>query len=491
MYYSVCLLTHTAHIFTFRLIVNKSIKFVLKFTLYANFCKTRNYRTHKMTKFVDGVRRLFYVVSPNETSFETVEEVPYYIAQAIPFFIFLIFVEYVAQVLTGKKRTRLNDGITSVGSGLFSETVKFLLKGSEVMTYLYIYENYRLTTLPWNSAWTWFICFLGVDLAYYWFHRMAHEVNFMWAAHQVHHSSEEYNLTTALRQSAVQFLTSIAFYLPMAFAIPPPIFIVHTQFNLLYQFWIHTEVVGHLGPLEYIINTPSSHRVHHGRNRYCIDKNYAGTLIIWDRLFGTYVPEKETVVFGLTHPLNSFDPNYVQWGHFVHIWNTFWATPGFGNKLSVLFKGPGWSPGKPRMGCIEDIPDVHAPVELYDQPTSGWTNAYGLVHFTMIMLTYQSFLWIREDMSLVLIWTVSLYIVFSLSCIGALLDQRIFGVPLEFVRCLLCVLTNLYTRWRYNTSWPILPKFGEIYLPLVYTFSLILWTVFLFKRKVNTSKKAI
>ncbi|GIY21506.1 hypothetical protein CDAR_583211, partial [Caerostris darwini] len=116
-------------------------------------------------------------------------------------------------------------------------------------------------------------------------------------------------------------------------------------------------VVRKLGPLEYIINTASHHRVHHGRNRYCIDKNYAGVLIIWDRMFGTFEPENEEVVYGLTHPINSFEPIYIQTSHFMHMWRTFWSTEGLMNKLSVIIKGPGWSPGKPWHGEIEDIPD--------------------------------------------------------------------------------------------------------------------------------------
>ncbi|ETE65626.1 Alkylglycerol monooxygenase [Ophiophagus hannah] len=144
----------------------------------------------------------------------------------------------------------------------------------------------------------------------------------------------------------------------MALCIPPSVFAVHLQFNLLYQFWIHTEVIENLGPLEFILNTPSHHRVHHGRNPYCIDKNYGGTLIIWDRIFGTFAAEKDKVVYGLTHSINTFESLKVQFHHCVYIWNIFWTTPGFLNKLSVIFKGPGWAPGKPRLGLIEEIPEV-------------------------------------------------------------------------------------------------------------------------------------
>jgi alkylglycerol monooxygenase len=131
--------------------------------------------------------------------------------------------------------------------------------------------------------------------------------------------------------------------------------------NLIYQFWIHTEVVDSIGPLEYILNTPSHHRVHHGRNPYCIDKNYAGVLIIWDRIFGTFEAEKkdEELAYGLVHPLTTYDPIYIQIFNYRYILKRFWQIKGFKNKLSVLFKGPGWQPGTGRLGNSEDLPKVN------------------------------------------------------------------------------------------------------------------------------------
>ncbi|KAI1242754.1 hypothetical protein IHE44_0000300 [Lamprotornis superbus] len=224
------------------------------------------------------------------------------------------------------------------------------------------------------------------------FQKLKYEVNILWAAHQVHHSSEDYNLFTALRQSVLQKYTSWMFNLPMAFFIPPSVFAVHLQFNLLYQFWIHTEVITKLGPLEWILNTPSHHRVHHGRNPYCIDKNYGGTLIIWDRIFGTFEAEDAKVVYGLTHPVNSFDPIMLQLRPLAHIWNTFWATPGFSNKLSVIFKGPGWGPGKPRLGLPEEIPEITGKEVPFNPHVPAYLNCYALVHFAVIVDLYTELL---------------------------------------------------------------------------------------------------
>ena len=151
--------------------------------------------------------------------------------------------------------------------------------------------------------------FLGVDCAYYWFHRIAHEYNAPWAGHVVHHSSEDYNLAVALRQGTFQGLFSWVFYLPLALlGFPPAWFAAMTSFDLLYQFWIHTRAIGKLGPLEWVLNTPSHHRVHHARNPKYLDKNYAGTLIIWDRMFGTFQAEEEEPVYGLTKPLEQLEP---------------------------------------------------------------------------------------------------------------------------------------------------------------------------------------
>ena len=153
------------------------------------------------------------------------------------------------------------------------------------------------------------VLFLGVDCAYYWFHRIAHEYNAPWAGHVVHHSSEDYNLAVALRQGTFQGLFSWVFYLPLALVgFPPAWFAAMSSFDTLYQFWIHTRAIGKLGPLEWVLNTPSHHRVHHGRNPKYLDKNYAGTLIIWDRMFGTFQAEEEEPVYGLTKPLEQLEP---------------------------------------------------------------------------------------------------------------------------------------------------------------------------------------
>ncbi|XP_048727922.1 alkylglycerol monooxygenase-like isoform X2 [Ostrea edulis] len=386
------------------------------------------------------LRRLFYAVTPNETSFPTVEEVPKYVDEAIPFFIGLIILEIPILYLRGKRLPRFNDSFGSLANGILSLLHGLLFRSVELTTYIWVYEHWNVIDLHWDSAWTWILGFVGVDLGYYWVHRCGHEVNLMWAGHQVHHSSEDYNLVTALRQSTIHRYVGWMFYLPLALVMPPSVFLVHSQFNLLYQFWIHTETVDTLGPLEWILNTPSHHRVHHGRNRYCIDKNYGGTLIIFDRMFGTFAKEQEEVVYGLVHPLTSWDPINAQICHLRYMWTAFKETKGFQNKLAVIWKGPGWAPGKPRTGLMEDIPDIHAPQEKFDRQLPLWINLYIWTHMLLLIVFYGILAHFKTENSPYISLTGVVFIVFTLSSFGALYDHRSRASLQETVRCFVFLL---------------------------------------------------
>ncbi|XP_072859357.2 alkylglycerol monooxygenase isoform X1 [Pogona vitticeps] len=382
------------------------------------------------------LRVMFYALTPNESSFRSVEEAPDYVDQATPLFITLILLEFVIKwAQKGHSSARVNDSIACLSAGVLSRLPDVLSRSVELTTYIYTWERYRLLELPWDSPWTWYLTFLGVDFGYYWFHRMAHEINLLWAAHQAHHSSEDYNLFTALRQSLFQKYTSWIFYLPMALFIPPSVYAVHLQFNLLYQFWIHTEVINNLGPLEFLLNTPSHHRVHHGRNPYCIDKNYGGTLIIWDRIFGTFVAEEDKVVYGLTHPINTFEPFEIQFHHLVYMWKTFWATPGFRNKLSVILKGPGWGPGKPRLGLLEDIPEVTGKEVPFNPKLPNHLCVYAVVHFVIMLGFYIDLFASKSTLSQVTVLMRVGYIILTLTSIGFLMEQRSEAAILESARC--------------------------------------------------------
>ncbi|KAG8179112.1 hypothetical protein JTE90_000146 [Oedothorax gibbosus] len=396
----------------------------------------------KMDDALETLGTLVYIVSPNKTTFEKVEEVPSYVIEVAPYFVFIWLLEVLIIRITKKKTIRLNDAIVSASQGLLYESTKVVTHTWQLAGYIYIYTNWRLVDLPWNSLWTWWIAVFAVDFLYYWQHRACHEVNFLWAAHQVHHSSEEYNLLTALRQSAILnfFLSIIA--LPIALVIPPSAFLVHLELNTLYQFWIHTEAVQSLGPLEYILNTASHHRVHHGRNRYCIDKNYGGLLIIWDRIFGTFEAESNKVIYGLTHPIQSFTLFYIQFSCYSQLWRRFVEMEGWKNKLSVLFKGPGWYPGTPRCGNIEDIPEVPEPVPKFDVPVPVYWKLYAFFHTNLLLGIMIELSKGRQGFPSSILYGVFMFIVFSLTNLGMLLEKRSYAPLLEVIRCALYIAVD-------------------------------------------------
>lgn len=338
-------------------------------------------------------RSIFYLLTPNETYFEHTKDVPDLTENANNIFFAIILVEQlICLVKYGRFNGNLNDAITSVSAGMISTFPRFYFRKISFSTYEWVYEHCLIYELPWNNIITYIITFLFVDMMYYWFHRAAHEINLFWAAHQTHHSSERYNLTSALRQSIFQSYTSWAFYLPLALFVRPSIFMIHSHMNLIYQFWIHTEVVDNIGPLEYILNTASHHRVHHGRNPYCIDKNYAAVLIIWDRMFGTFEAEKkdEKIAYGLVHPLTTFDPIYIQVFNYQYIFKRFFESKSWNERLSVLFKGPGWVPGSPRLGYADQIPKIEYRINMYGKKLP-MLNVYVTIHFIFLIILFTSF----------------------------------------------------------------------------------------------------
>ncbi|MEQ1508388.1 MAG: sterol desaturase family protein, partial [Myxococcota bacterium] len=240
------------------------------------------------------------------------------IAVAIPVFFVCIGIEAGIARWRGRDVYRFDDAIVDLSCGIVQQVTVVFLKLVAIGAYVAVYDRFRVATLPDGSVWTHVLAFLGVDLGYYAWHRFTHEVNVGWATHVVHHQSEEYNLAVALRQSVTSVLSSWPFQVPLALlGVSPLVLFTHAALNTLYQFWIHTELVGKLGPIEWVMNTPSHHRVHHAINPRYLDKNYAGVLIVWDRLFGTFEPETEPPVYGTVVPLGSFDP---LWANVAYLW---------------------------------------------------------------------------------------------------------------------------------------------------------------------------
>lgn len=405
---------------------------------------TSNLTSNDPRSFLDKqsyiLRSMFYLLHPNETYIKELKNVPDFTAKAGNMFIALILVEQAIFLLKhGRFNGRISDSLTSLGAGIYHTFPVLFFRELNILLYEWIYKNYLLYELPYDNIWTYIVTFLFVDMMYYWFHRAAHEVNLFWAAHQTHHSSEDYNLSTAIRQSMFQKYTSWFFYFPLAFFVSPSIYLVHTHMNLLYQFWIHTELIGKLGPLEYILNTASHHRVHHGRNPYCIDKNYAGVLIIWDRMFGTFAEEKETeeLAYGLVHPVETFDPTYLQVFNYQYVLSKFWNAKSLNEKFSVLFKGPGWIPGTGRLGNHEDLPSIQYPIIKKGTEIPSVLNYYVLAHFAFVITIFFEFLNDFKSYPNITLSVFIAVILYSLTCFGMFFDNNKNAVYYDLFRCLI------------------------------------------------------
>ena len=273
--------------------------------------------TTMTSALLQGIGRMFYIAEPSEFMHDRLDSSPKYISNAIPFFVMFVLLEVIFSLLRkGKTQVQYNtqETIMSISLGLVQQTGDILLRGVSLYPYVYVYENFRIFDIPLSSTWAYIALFLGVDFGYYLMHRCAHVYHFMWIGHSVHHSGEYYNLATALRQGTTQALYSRFFYLPLALlGFPFTAYMGHNQLNTLYQFWIHTEAIDKLSFLEVFFNTPSHHRMHHRPPGNC---NYAGVLIIWDRLFGTFVEEKDRRgVYGLAKPLATFNPLLANYQH--------------------------------------------------------------------------------------------------------------------------------------------------------------------------------
>ena len=234
-----------------------------------------------------------------------------YVALAVPFFLLAILVELIYGWAIKKNTYRINDTVSSLFMGSLRGTSGILKIGIGGTIFYIIETEFSLWRMDDTNILTWVFAFVAYDFFYYWFHRISHERQIFWASHVAHHQSEEYNLSTALRQTGTGFLITWVFYIPLfVIGVPSYVFVSVASINLIYQFWVHTKHIGKLGFYELIFVTPSNHRVHHAINDEYVDKNYGGVFIIWDRLFGTFQEEleDEECVYGIRGPIKTFNP---------------------------------------------------------------------------------------------------------------------------------------------------------------------------------------
>jgi len=265
---------------------------------------------------------------------------------AIPGFVLLVMVEMIVARLRDRRRYCPKDSLTSLALG-FGSTVAGLLSGGLIFALATWVYQFRLVGVPW-VWWAFVLCFILDDFAYYVFHRSAHRVRWFWASHVIHHSSQHYNLSTALRQTWTGFFSlAFAFRLPLfLIGFPPAMVFFCVGINLIYQFWIHTEMIGRMPSwFEAVMNTPSHHRVHHAVNPRYLDRNYAGVFIVWDRMFGSFEPERDQdrPRYGIVRQLGSFNILWAAFHEWIGIARDFWTAPGWRNKFNYVVREPGWS----------------------------------------------------------------------------------------------------------------------------------------------------
>jgi sterol desaturase/sphingolipid hydroxylase (fatty acid hydroxylase superfamily) len=268
------------------------------------------------------------------------------VAIGVPLFAIAIAVES----WIGRRRRRpiyhFPTALSDVACGAMYTALDVVLRVGTLAVYVWIFERFRVIDWAEGSPWPWILGLVGVDLGYYAWHRASHVVNALWAVHVVHHHSEDYNFAVALRQPLLEPVTWAPFFAALAvLGVPFEIYFVSFTANLFFQFWLHTELVGRLpAPVRWVFNTPSHHRVHHGIDAEYLDRNYGGVLIVWDRLFGTFTPERQAPTYGTTTRLHSFNPlwaNLAHWHHIAWLWR---YASGPADRLRALVAHPGWRP---------------------------------------------------------------------------------------------------------------------------------------------------
>ncbi|CAG9537465.1 unnamed protein product [Cercopithifilaria johnstoni] len=444
---------------------------------------------------LNNLRHIYYLITPNETMFETVDQVPNYTAQVSLWWLLFIALEFCLLLLRGHgDRFALNDSITSISAGILSQCFKFGGRTITIFVYDYIWNNFRLIENSWDSTLTWISCLFFQDFMYYLGHRAVHDtslsihslqIGFFWGLHTIHHSSEYFNYTTALRQAAIQDVGLAIYDVLQAFFIPPSIFLVHRYFSEIYQFTLHTTLFDNYGRLGIILNTPSHHRVHHGRNPYCIDRNYAAVFIIWDKMFGTFEPEhqSEKPVYGTINREKTFNQIYLQFHTLYELlfikWRMKteegeWIFQGI-EKLKAIYYPPIYTPGmKVRryfhwfsmVDHKEGIPMVENEVIHYNPEIPTWKKIYCFGHFLLLLAAFFHFEFDRSQLSY-LVFTLKLaFFITTIQCLGAFFDRKIYASYQEVLRCMTVTAYYFYS------------EPNRLFMIAIYISSAALWGVY-------------
>jgi sterol desaturase/sphingolipid hydroxylase (fatty acid hydroxylase superfamily)/uncharacterized membrane protein YhhN len=361
------------------------------------------------------------------------------IVLATPVFLVLIAIEYAVGRARGNNTYRFNDAVNSIGLGMLSQVSAVFTRLLRIGIYTAVFST--VTLLPDSSFWTtpmgWLLALVFYDFCYYWLHRAGHRSAVFWAAHVVHHQSQDYNLSTALRQTSSGALLGWVFYLPMALAgVPPLVFGIVALVDLLYQYWIHTQQIGKLGWFDRVFASPSNHRVHHAVNDRYLDKNYGGILILWDRLFGSYAVEEDgdRCVYGTRSPLNSWDPLWANAEVYSTLLQDSWHARRWSDKLRVWLKPPGWRPAD--VAARFPRPDFDmAQATIYAPPMGRAVQIFVALQFAALLAGVGAFLWLTDGWPL---WQSAVWLsvlVTTLWALGAVMQGRISMGEALMIEC--------------------------------------------------------
>ena len=357
---------------------------------------------------------------------------------AIPVFFLMILLELAYGLLKGKNTYRVNDTFTSISIGLISRLPVILNLGFQGAIFVYFADRYSINLMPVNELMTWAIAFVMYDFFYYWMHRLHHEYRFLWATHVVHHHGEDYNLATALRQTSTGFLWKWIFFLPMIIVgIPAEVFVSVAGVNLVYQFWVHTRHIGHLGWIEKIFVTPMNHRVHHAKNKEYIDANYGGVFILWDRFFGTYIPERSDIkpVYGTVSKLNSWNPIWANFQVFYQMLQDTINTKKMSDKFKIWFSRTNWKP--------IDIVDLSSEDQItnfakkYNPKIKSEVNYFAILQLIMLTIASSIILFTIELQDRSDTYAFAIILIMQATFTGMLLQGKSFSFKSFFIFSLL------------------------------------------------------
>jgi len=374
------------------------------------------------------------------------------IALAVPFFLLALLLELAVDRWRRTGYYRSNDAINSLSAGILSETTGYFTKIVQYTIWGLVLSNLALFDIQrgWFDASAsgialWVLAAVLWDFCYYWKHRLGHEISILWAAHSVHHQSEEYNLSTALRQTSTSFVFSWIFYVPLfLIGFPADVLITVAAVNLIYQFWVHTQQIRRLGVLDRIFITPSNHRVHHAQNASYIDKNYGGIFVLWDRLFGTFAEEadKEPVIFGVRKPLANWNPVWANLQVYDYLLFDAKNTERWQDKIGIWFRRTGWRPADVAAAYPKHPVDLQK-FQKYDPQISGARRSYVMAQFGVVilgaLLIVEAFATTGAEVILVpcvLLWT-------QLYTLGLLNDGRAYAGQFELLRLIVIVPVGL------------------------------------------------